>query len=112
MKRRIAAVLIADAIGDVRLNQIDEEGTRARFQADVKVVEPTITARHGRLVKTMGTACWSTAWSTRCRGQQQKAAESFSTRITCILAAIAHADSTAALLWPRARTAEEARAFS
>jgi hypothetical protein len=33
MERRLAAVLIADVVGYGRLSQIDEEGTRARFQA-------------------------------------------------------------------------------
>ncbi|MGE0118646.1 MAG: adenylate/guanylate cyclase domain-containing protein [Dongiaceae bacterium] len=57
MERRLAAVLIADVVGYVRLSQADEEGTRARFQADLReVFEPAIAARHGRLVKTMGDA--------------------------------------------------------
>ena len=38
------AVLIADVVGYVRPSQADEEGTRARFQADLdEVFEPTIT---------------------------------------------------------------------
>jgi adenylate cyclase len=57
MERRLAAVLIADVVGYVRLSQSDEEGTRARFLADLdEVFEPNITAHHGRLVKTMGDA--------------------------------------------------------
>jgi TolB-like protein/class 3 adenylate cyclase len=57
MERRLAAVLIADVVGYVRLSQADEEGTRARFQADLHdVFEPAIAAHHGRLVKTMGDA--------------------------------------------------------
>jgi adenylate cyclase len=57
MKRRLAAVLIADVVGYVRLSQADEEGTRARFQTDLhEVFEPAIAAHHGRLVKTMGDA--------------------------------------------------------
>ncbi len=36
MDRRLAAVLIADVVGYGRLSQIDEEGTRARFQSDLK----------------------------------------------------------------------------
>jgi TolB-like protein/class 3 adenylate cyclase len=57
MERRLAAVLIADVVGYVRLSQADEEGTRARFQADLRdVFEPAIAAHHGRLVKTMGDA--------------------------------------------------------
>jgi TolB-like protein/class 3 adenylate cyclase/tetratricopeptide (TPR) repeat protein len=55
MERRLAAVMIADVVGYGRLSQIDEEGTRARFQVDLKeVFEPKIATYHGRLVKTMG----------------------------------------------------------
>ncbi|MBZ9657273.1 adenylate/guanylate cyclase domain-containing protein [Phyllobacterium lublinensis] len=55
MERRLAAVLIADVVGYSRLSQIDEEGTRARFQADLSgIFEPSIAEHHGRLVKTMG----------------------------------------------------------
>lgn len=55
MERRLAAILIADVVGYGRLSQADEEGTRARFQADLhEVFEPMIAAHHGRLVKTMG----------------------------------------------------------
>jgi adenylate cyclase len=55
MERRLAAVLIADVTGYGRLSQADEEGTRARFQADLReVFEPTIATHRGRLVKTMG----------------------------------------------------------
>lgn len=55
MERRLAAILIADVVGYSRLSQIDEEGTRARFQADqIDVFEPAIERHHGRLVKTMG----------------------------------------------------------
>ena len=54
MERRLAAILIADVVGYSRLSQIDEEGTRARFQADQdNVFEPAIERHHGRLVKTM-----------------------------------------------------------
>jgi adenylate cyclase len=57
MERRLAAVLIADVVGYVRLSQADEEGTRARFQADLhEIFEPAIAVHHGRLVKTMGDA--------------------------------------------------------
>jgi TolB-like protein/class 3 adenylate cyclase len=55
MERRLAAVMIADVVGYARLSQADEEGTRARFQADLQeTFEPSIAAHHGRLVKTMG----------------------------------------------------------
>jgi adenylate cyclase len=56
MERRLAAIFIAD-VGYVRHSQIDEEGTRARFQGDLHdVFEPQIALHHGRLVKTMGDA--------------------------------------------------------
>jgi adenylate cyclase len=55
MERRLAAVLIADVAGYGRLSEADEEGTRARFQADLhEIFEPQIAAHRGRLVKTMG----------------------------------------------------------
>jgi len=55
MERRLAAILIADAVGYGRLSQVDEEGTRARFQVLLKdVFEPEIATHGGRLVKTMG----------------------------------------------------------
>jgi hypothetical protein len=38
MERRLAAVVIADVAGYGRLSQADEEGTRARFQADLNEV--------------------------------------------------------------------------
>ncbi len=57
MERRLAAVMIADVVGYARHSQLDEEGTRARFQADLhELFEPLIAAQHGRLVKTMGDA--------------------------------------------------------
>ncbi|MDI7864451.1 adenylate cyclase [Rhizobiaceae bacterium n13] len=55
MERRLAAVLIADVVGYSRLSEIDEEGTRTRFQSDLRqAFEPMIARHHGRLVKTMG----------------------------------------------------------
>lgn len=55
MERRLAAVLIADVVGYSRLSQIDEEGTRARFQTDMTdIFGPVIAEHHGRLVKTLG----------------------------------------------------------
>jgi adenylate cyclase len=55
IERRLAAVLIADAVGYSRLSETDEEGTRARFEGDLhQIFEPKIAEFHGRLVKTMG----------------------------------------------------------
>ena len=43
LERRLAAVLIADFVGYRRLTQADEEGTRARFHADLRdIFEPKI----------------------------------------------------------------------
>src|SRR6476619_4843432 len=55
MERRLAAVLAADVAGYSRLMGIDEEGTLARLKAVRKaVVDPTIAAHRGRIVKTTG----------------------------------------------------------
>ncbi|WP_074069440.1 adenylate/guanylate cyclase domain-containing protein [Rhizobium gallicum] len=55
MERRLAAVLIADVVGYTRMSEVDEEGTRVRFHADLhELFEPKIATHHGRLVKTMG----------------------------------------------------------
>ncbi|HXV25538.1 MAG TPA: tetratricopeptide repeat protein [Alphaproteobacteria bacterium] len=55
MERSLAAVMIADVAGYGRLSQVDEEGTRLRFHADLHdIFEPEISRHHGRLVKTMG----------------------------------------------------------
>src|ERR1700684_2024369 len=53
--RRLAAVLAADVAGYSRLMGLNEEGTLARLKAIRKaVVDPTITAHRGRIVKTTG----------------------------------------------------------
>lgn len=50
MERRLAAVMIADVAGYGRLSQVDEEGTRTRFQADLhEAFEPKIAAQKKRL---------------------------------------------------------------
>jgi adenylate cyclase len=55
VERRLAAVLAADVAGYSRLMGIDEEGTLARLKAVGKaVVDPTIAAHRGRIVKTTG----------------------------------------------------------
>jgi len=55
MERRLAAVMIADVSGYGLHCQADEEGTRARFQADLHgLFEQRIAAHRGRLIKTMG----------------------------------------------------------
>jgi adenylate cyclase len=55
VQRRLAAVLAADVVGYSRLMEIDEEGTRNRFNDQLEnVIKPALDEHHGRLVKTMG----------------------------------------------------------
>src|SRR6202142_664445 len=52
---RLAAVLAADVAGYSRLMGADEEGTLARLKAIRKsLVDPTIAAHRGHIVKTTG----------------------------------------------------------
>src|SRR5271155_2852642 len=53
--RKIAAILVADVVGYSRLTGADEEGTLARLRAlRSDLIDPTIAARHGRVVKRTG----------------------------------------------------------
>lgn len=55
VERRLAAVLAADVAGYSRLMGDDEEGTLTRLKAVRKnLVDPTIAAHRGRMVKTTG----------------------------------------------------------
>jgi TolB-like protein len=55
VERRLAAVLAGDVAGYSRLMGRDEEGTLARLKAVRRaLVDPTIDAHHGRIVKTTG----------------------------------------------------------
>ena len=55
VERRLAAVLAADVAGYSRQMGIDEEGTLARLKAVRKtLIDPTIAAHRGRIVKTTG----------------------------------------------------------
>ena len=55
VQRRLAAILAADVEGYSRLMGEDEEGTLARFNAQLdEIVGPAINQHRGRLVKTMG----------------------------------------------------------
>jgi TolB-like protein/class 3 adenylate cyclase len=55
VERRLAAVLAADVAGYSRLMGADEEGTLALLKAVRKtIVDPTIAAHRGRIVKTTG----------------------------------------------------------
>ena len=53
--RRLAAILAADIAGYSRLIGADESGTLRRLKAiRDELIDPTIAAHHGRLVKTTG----------------------------------------------------------
>ncbi len=57
VQRRLAAILAADVVGYSRLMGKDEEGTRARFNANLnELIERAIANRKGRIVKTTGDA--------------------------------------------------------
>jgi TolB-like protein/class 3 adenylate cyclase len=55
VQRRLVAILAADVAGYSRIMGVDEEGTLARLKAIRKgLVDPTIAAHRGRIVKTTG----------------------------------------------------------
>jgi adenylate cyclase len=55
VERRLAAILAADVAGYSRLMGVDEVGTLAALKAlRREIVDPTIAAHHGRIVKTTG----------------------------------------------------------
>ena len=55
MKRRLAAVLMADVVGYCRLMEADEAGTLAALkERRRKILEPTVRDHGGRVVKLMG----------------------------------------------------------
>ena len=55
MKRRLAAILVADMVGYSRLMGADEEGTIVRLRAlRAELIDPSIAMHGGRLVKTTG----------------------------------------------------------
>ena len=55
LQRRLAAILSADVVGYSRLMGIDEAGTLARLKALRRdLIDPTIAAHAGRIVKLMG----------------------------------------------------------
>lgn len=54
-QRRLAAILASDMVGYSRLMEADEEGTLARQKKHRKeLIDPTIAAYHGRIVKSTG----------------------------------------------------------
>ncbi len=55
MERRLAAVLMADVVGYSRLMEADEAGTLVALRERRKsVLEPTVRAHGGRIVKIFG----------------------------------------------------------
>lgn len=55
MRRRLAAIMVADVVGYSHMSEIDEEKVRALFNTDFNVVfVPCIETNRGRLVKTLG----------------------------------------------------------
>ncbi len=56
MKRRLAAVLVADVVGYSSLMEADEEGTAARMGACRAIADAEIAKADGRLFKAMGDA--------------------------------------------------------
>jgi adenylate cyclase len=55
VQRRLAAILSADVVGYSRLMGIDEAGTLRRLKAlRREIIDPTIAAHSGRMVKLMG----------------------------------------------------------
>src|SRR5919206_808206 len=55
IERRLAAILAADVAGYSRLIGLDEEGTLAALRAlRRELIDPTIAAHRGRIVKTTG----------------------------------------------------------
>jgi adenylate cyclase len=55
LQRRLAAILSADVVGYSRLMGLDEVGTLSRLNAlRRKLIDPTIAAHSGRIVKLMG----------------------------------------------------------
>jgi adenylate cyclase len=54
-QRKLAAIVVADVVGYSRLAGTDEDRTLARLRAlRVGLVDPTVAAHHGRIVKSTG----------------------------------------------------------
>ncbi len=56
MKRRLAAILVADVVGYSSLMEADEEGTAARLAACRAVIDAQVATCDGRVFKAMGDA--------------------------------------------------------
>jgi adenylate cyclase len=62
VERKLAAILALDVVGYSRLMAVDEAGTHARLKALRKdFIEPQIAEHHGRVVKLMAMARWSSS---------------------------------------------------
>ena len=60
MERRLAAILAADGVGYSRLMGPDEAGTLTRLEGlKVEILDPLISQYHGRNVKLLAMAFWS-----------------------------------------------------
>ena len=60
--RRLAAILAADVAGYSRLIGADEGGTLQALKAiRAELIDPTIAAHNGRLVRRRVMACWSSS---------------------------------------------------
>ena len=54
-ERRLAAILALDVVGFSRMIGLDEEGTLAALKAHRRdMIDPTVLAARGRIIKTMG----------------------------------------------------------
>src|SRR5438874_13468781 len=54
VERRLAAIIVADVADFRRLMRVDEEGALAQLKAHRRdVLDPKITAYHGRIVRTV-----------------------------------------------------------
>ncbi len=65
LPRKLTAILQVDVVGYSRLMGQDESGTLRRLRNHQnKLINPTIKAFHGRVVKLMGDGIliWSTSW--------------------------------------------------
>ena len=61
-QRRLAAIMAADVVGYSRLMEQDEAGTLAVLRARRKdVLDPLVAKHHGRILKPLVTACWSSS---------------------------------------------------
>ncbi len=56
MKRRLAAILVADVVGYSSLMEADEEGTAARLAACRAIIDAQVATCDGRVFKAMGDA--------------------------------------------------------